>query len=68
MKFYYKPDEASGNGDTPDPGSGDTPASKVNLSWLPWVLGVIAAVLVFKPGLLKKLSLKKLNPFQKKTS
>jgi len=49
MKFYYKTDEASGN--------------KVNVSWLPWVLGVIAAVLVFKPGLLKKL-----NPFHKKTS
>jgi len=60
MYFYYKTDEASGNGDTSNP--------KVNVSWLSWVLGVIAAVLVFKPGLLKKLNLKKFNPFHKKTS
>ena len=63
MKFYYKTDGVPGSGNPPD-----VPKSKMNLSWLPWVLGVIAAVLVFKPGLLKKLNLKKLNPFQKKTS
>jgi hypothetical protein len=55
MKFYYKTDEVLGSNDASNP--------KVNFSWLPWVLGIIAAVFVFKPGLLKKL-----NPFHKKTS
>jgi hypothetical protein len=48
MKFYYKTDEVLGSNDASNP--------KVNFSWLPWVLGVIAAVLVFKLRLPKKLN------------
>jgi hypothetical protein len=55
MKYYYKTAEVP-DGDIPD---NNKPKTKV--SWLPWVIGIVIAVFVFKPRFLKKL-----NPFKKK--